>query len=50
MPKTKVVVTERLERLARVRLARECAKLELAEEREIAEEGLAGSPETRPEY
>lgn len=35
-------VAEKLERLARTRLARECAKLDPSEERAIAEEGLAG--------
>lgn len=45
-----VAVTEKLERLARTRLARECAKLDPGEERALAEEGLAGSRETWPEY
>ncbi|MBK5292978.1 MAG: ribbon-helix-helix protein, CopG family [Acidobacteriia bacterium] len=43
-------VAEKLERLARSRLARECAKLDPKEERALAEEGLAGSMETWPEY
>jgi len=45
-----VAVAEKLERLAKARLARECAKLNPAEERALAEEGLAGSRETWPEY
>lgn len=45
-----VAVAEKLERLAKARLARECAKLDPAEERAMAEEGLAGSRETWPEY
>ena len=43
-------VSEKLARLARTRLARECAKLDPEEERALAEEGLAGSAETWPEY
>jgi metal-responsive CopG/Arc/MetJ family transcriptional regulator len=45
-----VAVAEKLDRLAKARLARECAKLDPAEERALAEEGLAGSRETWPEY
>jgi metal-responsive CopG/Arc/MetJ family transcriptional regulator len=45
-----VAVAEKLERLAKARLARECAKLDPAEEHAFAEEGLAGSRETWPEY
>jgi Arc/MetJ-type ribon-helix-helix transcriptional regulator len=45
-----IAVAEKLQRLARARLARECAKLDPAEERALAEEGLAGSRETWPEY
>lgn len=45
-----IAVAEKLQRLAKVRLARECAKLDPAEERALAEEGLAGSRETWPEY
>ncbi|HEV8253532.1 MAG TPA: ribbon-helix-helix domain-containing protein [Vicinamibacteria bacterium] len=45
-----VAVAEKLQRLAKARLARECAKLDPAEERALAEEGLAGSRETWPEY
>jgi Arc/MetJ-type ribon-helix-helix transcriptional regulator len=45
-----VAVAEKLGRLAGTRLARECAKLDPNEERALAEEGLAGSRETWPEY
>jgi metal-responsive CopG/Arc/MetJ family transcriptional regulator len=45
-----VAVAEKLARLAKSRLARECAKLDPDEERALAEEGLAGSRETWPEY
>jgi len=43
-------VAEKLQRLSRVRLAQECAKLNPDEERAHAEEGLAGSRDTWPEY
>jgi metal-responsive CopG/Arc/MetJ family transcriptional regulator len=43
-------VAEKLSRLARTRLARECAKLNPQEEKALAEEGLAGGAETWPEY
>jgi metal-responsive CopG/Arc/MetJ family transcriptional regulator len=43
-------VAEKLARLAKGRLARECAKLDRDEERALAEEGLAASKETWPEY
>jgi metal-responsive CopG/Arc/MetJ family transcriptional regulator len=45
-----IAVAEKLERLAKARLARECTKLDPEEERALAEEGLAGSSETWPEY
>jgi metal-responsive CopG/Arc/MetJ family transcriptional regulator len=45
-----IAVAEKLARLAKGRLARECAKLDPAEERALAEEGLAGSTDTWPEY
>lgn len=45
-----LAVAEKLQRLARTRLARECAKLNPREEQRLAEEGLAGSRETWPEY
>lgn len=43
-------IAEKLGRLARTRLARECSKLDPAEEKALAEEGLAGAEETWPEY
>ncbi len=43
-------VAEKLARLARTRLASECAKLDPREERALAEEGLAGSRDTWPGY
>ena len=43
-------LAEKLARLAKTRLAQECAKLDRAEEKALAEEGLAGSAETWPEY
>jgi metal-responsive CopG/Arc/MetJ family transcriptional regulator len=45
-----VAVAEKLERLARTRLAQECSKLNPNEERALAEEGLAASRDTWPEY
>ncbi len=45
-----IAVAEKLERLARTRLAEECSKLNPDEERALAEEGLAGSRDTWPEY
>jgi len=44
-----VAVAEKLQRLRRVRLARECAKLKSEEERAAAEEQFAGEVEW-PEY
>lgn len=41
---------EKLERLRRNRLAAECAKLERAEERALAEEGLRDAVTAWPEY
>lgn len=41
---------ETVGRIARTRLARECAKLDPREERALADEGLAGSEDTWPEY
>ena len=43
-------VAEKLDRMARTRLARECAKLNPREEKALSEEGLAGGAETWPEY
>ena len=37
-------------RVAKTRLARECAKLDPGEEQALADEGLAGSHGTWPEY
>jgi metal-responsive CopG/Arc/MetJ family transcriptional regulator len=43
-------LAEKLERMAKTRLARECAKLDPREEKALAEEGLAADWETWPEY
>jgi len=43
-------VAEKIKRLSKTRLARECAKLDPKAERALAEEGLAGSRDTWPEY
>lgn len=43
-------LAEKLERLARARLARECAKLNPPEEKALAEEVLREGLEARPEY
>lgn len=43
-------LAEKLQRIARTRLARECAKLDPKEEKALAEEGLAGSLDTWPAY
>jgi Arc/MetJ-type ribon-helix-helix transcriptional regulator len=43
-------LAEKLQRLARVRLARECARLDPAREKQLAEEGFGGGLETWPEY
>jgi Arc/MetJ-type ribon-helix-helix transcriptional regulator len=43
-------LAEKLGRLARTRLARECATLDVAEEKELAEEGLAASRDVWPAY
>jgi metal-responsive CopG/Arc/MetJ family transcriptional regulator len=45
-----VAVAEKLERLERGRLARECAKLDPKEERALADEGLAADRDLWPEY
>lgn len=42
-------LAKKLERLARTRLARECAKLDSTEEQRLADEGLAATGETWPE-
>ena len=43
-------VQEKVERLARTRLAQECAKLDIGEERALADLGLAAEAETWPPY
>lgn len=43
-------LAEKLARLARTRLAEECAKLDPAEEQQLADEGLATTSESWPEY
>jgi Arc/MetJ-type ribon-helix-helix transcriptional regulator len=43
-------LAEKLARLARTRLAEECAKLDPAEERRLADEGMASTAESWPEY
>ena len=43
-------LAEKVQRLARTQLARECARLDPKEEKALAEKGLAGSVETWPEY
>jgi Arc/MetJ-type ribon-helix-helix transcriptional regulator len=45
-----IAVAEKLDRLERGRLARECAKLDPKEERALADEGLAADQDTWPEY
>lgn len=43
-------VREKLSRMDRGRLARECAKLDPRSEQQLAEEGLAGDVQEWPEY
>jgi Arc/MetJ-type ribon-helix-helix transcriptional regulator len=43
-------LSEKLDRLDRTRLARECAKIDRVEERELAEEGLSEELSRWPEY
>src|SRR2546430_14686776 len=43
-------LAEKLARARRTRLARECAKLDPEDEKALAEEGLAGSSHSWPEY
>lgn len=45
-----MAVADKIERLAKFRLARECANLNRKEERAMAEEGLFGSADSWPEY
>lgn len=44
------VVQDRLDRIARIRLAQECAKLDPEFESKLAEEGLALEVDQWPEY
>jgi metal-responsive CopG/Arc/MetJ family transcriptional regulator len=43
-------IGEKLERLRHTRLAHECAKLDVQEEKSIADEGLASELESWPAY
>ena len=43
-------VRDKLDRLAHTRLARECAKLDMHAERELADEGLVQNATEWPEY
>jgi metal-responsive CopG/Arc/MetJ family transcriptional regulator len=43
-------LAEKLARLRRTRLARECARLDPREEAKLADEGLGADRETWPEY
>ena len=43
-------LTEKLERLSRARLARECARLDTQEEKALAEEGLLSEIDAWPAY
>ena len=45
-----IALAEKLERLERGRLARECAKLDPKEERALADEGLSLDHDAWPEY
>jgi len=45
-----VALQEKLDRMRRSRLARECAKLDPAEEQAMAEEGMAPGLAAWPEY
>jgi metal-responsive CopG/Arc/MetJ family transcriptional regulator len=45
-----VAIQEKIERLDRTRLARECAKLDPREEQALAEEGMAQELAQWPEY
>ena len=45
-----LALADKLERLARTRLARECAKLDPREEARLAEESIAGALDEWPEY
>jgi metal-responsive CopG/Arc/MetJ family transcriptional regulator len=43
-------LAEKLARLARTRLAEECAKLDPAAEQQLSDEGLAATRDSWPEY
>jgi Arc/MetJ-type ribon-helix-helix transcriptional regulator len=43
-------LADKLRRLARTRLARECARLDPVEEKRLADDGLAGALDAWPEY
>lgn len=45
-----IALAEKLDRVDRLRLARECAKLDAREERAMADEGLATDATEWPEY
>jgi len=45
-----IAVSEKLDRLERGRLARECAKLDPKEEQALADQGLAAEHDEWPEY
>jgi metal-responsive CopG/Arc/MetJ family transcriptional regulator len=45
-----IALAEKLERLERGNLARECAKLDPKEERALADEGLSADRDSWPEY
>jgi metal-responsive CopG/Arc/MetJ family transcriptional regulator len=45
-----VALEEKLDRLSRVRLARECSNLDVRQERALAEEGIEGELASWPEY
>ena len=45
-----IALVEKLDRLERGRLARECAKLDPKEEQALADEGLSADQEAWPEY
>lgn len=45
-----IALAEKLARARRTRLARECAKFNPEDEKALAEEGLAGSSDSWPEY
>ena len=45
-----IALAEKLARARRTRLTRECAKLDPADEKALADEGLAGSSDSWPQY